>query len=133
MQFCDHSAPSGTALNCERLAYVRISILTRMRANLKVTYCLCMCVCIHIHGRPRVRFLVRSLQFSNWLNLSSRIMDQGPTQLKTESEPGIFLGGRSVRLTTLAPSMSRLSSQCGILTISRPYRPLTEKAFTSLI
>jgi hypothetical protein len=41
--------------------------------------------------------------------------------------------GWCVGLTTLAPSMSRLSRQCGLLNISRPSRPLTGIAFTPFI
>jgi hypothetical protein len=48
----------------------------------------------------------------------------------------IFLGimrGRHVRLTTYPPSLSRLSRQCGIFSISQPSsRPVTRLALLSL-
>jgi hypothetical protein len=64
-------------------------------------------------GRSRVRFPMRSLDFSIDLILPSRTMALGSTQPLTEmSIPGIFLGvkgGRSVGQTTSPQSVSRLS------------------------
>jgi hypothetical protein len=51
---------------------------------------------------------------------------QGLTEMTTRSRKIMFVGvecGRCVTPTTLPPSVSRLSSQCGILNISQPYRP----------
>jgi hypothetical protein len=49
------------------------------------------------------------------------------TEMSTWSRKLIFLGGlergQCVGLTTLPPSLNRLSKQCGILNISEPYRP----------
>jgi hypothetical protein len=42
--------------------------------------------------------------------------------IKKKSFHGVKCGW-CVRLTTLLPSMSPLSRQCGILNISQPYRP----------
>jgi hypothetical protein len=85
------------------------------------------------YGRvSRVRDPMRWMNFFNLPNNSSRIRPWSLLSLEQEWVPeaekkvsGGVERGRRIWLTTSLPSLSRLSKQCGILSISQPYKPVT--------
>jgi hypothetical protein len=69
---------------------------------------------------------MRSLNFINLPNVSSRNMALGFARLLTNGYQEIFLGlksGRRVRLAASPPSLSRLSRKYKIFRMSQSYRP----------